>query len=82
MIELTYRRKTNMPVQLGVGRPPLRDQLPDGAVVSSMGDGYAVVLYPITTKVFKTDDDVSAFLSAHDTPESCVVEISKKVVAP
>lgn len=56
-------------------------QLPAGAVVQSMADKEAVVLHPITDKSFKTEADLEAFIAAHNTKVSDVVEISRKVLA-
>jgi len=81
MIELTYRRIERVKVKAGVGSPPLRDQIAPDAQVSTLVDGVATVLHPITTKLFKTVPDLESFLENFHTDASDILEISRKVLA-
>ncbi len=78
MIELTYRRKQRVHVKIGVGAPPVRDQIPDDATLISLEGRTAHVIYPSRTEVFKSQEHLDAVAHARGWNDSNFVEVSRR----
>jgi hypothetical protein len=81
MIELTYRRGTRIKIKTGLGQPSPMSQVPDDALISTLVDGVAGLLFPIETKKFESHEEADQFAERYTTKNSWVIQISRKVLA-
>ena len=80
MIELTYRRGSRIPIKVGVGQPSPMSQVPDDAVIATISDGTAAVMFPVQTKTFANNEVVDDFVENWKTNVSWIIEISRKAL--
>lgn len=80
MIELTYRRGARIPIKVGVGQPSPMSQVPENAIIATISDGVAAIMFSKETKTFADNKAVDEFIENWRTDISWVIEISRKAL--